>query len=374
MKNAEKDKENLIPMDIPKQLLKWYDTNKRCLPWREDPTPYKVWVSEIMLQQTRVEAVKLYFQRFMEVLPDIESLAKAEEEQLLKLWEGLGYYNRVRNLQKAAIQIVEEFDGKMPAEYEGILKLKGIGTYTAGAIASIAFGVAVPAVDGNVLRVLSRIREDERLISDSKVKTAVEQELLSIMPADRPGDFNQALMELGACVCIPNGAPKCEICPVANLCKCCQNDTQYLYPQKEKKKERQIEEKTILVIRDEKKVALRKRPNKGLLAGMYEFPWLEGEKSADEVTRFFTENQMKIIRIVSLPKAKHIFTHKEWHMTGYMIWVDELAKPGVSKGEDRWLFVEPLDTKEHYPIPSAFAAYTHYFDISLGNKRLKEGK
>ena len=192
---------------ISKPLLKWYDENRRILPWREEATPYRVWVSEIMLQQTRVEAVKPYFERFMRALPDIGALAEAKEEELLKLWEGLGYYNRVRNLQKAAIQIVESYGGEMPASYEALLTLSGIGSYTAGAIASIAFGIRKPAVDGNVLRVVSRLRADERLISDAKVKLSVEEDLERTMPADRPGDFNQALMEIGACVCIPNGAP-----------------------------------------------------------------------------------------------------------------------------------------------------------------------
>ena len=205
--------------EIPKPLLKWYDENRRILPWREEPTPYRVWVSEIMLQQTRVEAVKPYFERFMKALPDIQALAEAEEETLLKLWEGLGYYNRVRNLQKAAIQIMEDYGGQMPLDYEELLKLKGIGSYTAGAVSSIAGGRAVPAVDGNVLRVVSRVREDERLITDAKVKAAVEEDLKKVMPIDRPGDFNQAMMEIGACVCIPNGAPHCEECPLSEFAK-----------------------------------------------------------------------------------------------------------------------------------------------------------
>ena len=198
-------KETLRLEAIPKPLLKWYDENRRVLPWREEPSPYRVWVSEIMLQQTRVEAVKPYFQRFMEALPDIRALAEADEEQLLKLWEGLGYYNRVRNLQKAAIQIEENYGGEMPAEYEELLKLAGIGSYTAGAISSIAFGKKHPAVDGNVLRVVARVRADERFITDSGVRASVEQDLEEIMPQERPGDFNQAMMEIGACICLQNG-------------------------------------------------------------------------------------------------------------------------------------------------------------------------
>ncbi|MBO7339361.1 MAG: A/G-specific adenine glycosylase, partial [Lachnospiraceae bacterium] len=192
---------------ISKPLLVWYDRNKRVLPWREKVTPYGVWISEIMLQQTRVEAVKPYYERFMHALPDISALSRVDEEELLKLWEGLGYYNRARNLKKAAQKIMELYGGEMPAEYDALLALPGIGSYTGGAIASIAFGLGKPAVDGNVLRVLSRLRADIRNVSDEKVRRAVEAELEESMPKDRPGDFNQALMEIGACVCMPNGAP-----------------------------------------------------------------------------------------------------------------------------------------------------------------------
>ncbi|MBQ9119875.1 MAG: DNA/RNA nuclease SfsA, partial [Lachnospiraceae bacterium] len=297
--------------EVPNPLLAWYDNNRRILPWREDPKPYRVWVSEIMLQQTRVEAVKPYFERFMKSLPDIEALAAAEEEVLLKLWEGLGYYNRVRNLQKAAIQIMEDYDGHMPDTYEELLKLKGIGSYTAGAISSIAFKRPVPAVDGNVLRVISRIRADERLITDAKVKSAVEEDLKLVMPIDRPGDFNQAMMEIGACVCIPNGEPHCRECPLQEICKAHAEGCELQYPKKAAKKQRRIEEKTILVIRDENKAALKKRGDKGLLAGMYEFPSMEGYKTAEEVTAYLSANGIRTLRIQPLEEAKHIFTHKE---------------------------------------------------------------
>ncbi|MBE5874716.1 MAG: DNA/RNA nuclease SfsA [Lachnospiraceae bacterium] len=358
--------------DIPKPLLKWYDSNKRVLPWREEPTPYRVWVSEIMLQQTRVEAVKPYFERFMKSLPDICSLAYAKEEELLKLWEGLGYYNRVRNLQKAAIQIMEEYGGSMPAEYEKLLSLKGIGSYTAGAVSSIAFNRVQPAVDGNVLRVIARLRKDDRSISEAKVKASVEQDVRAVMPKDRPGDFNQAMMELGACICIPNGAPHCEACPLAELCMAHQHGTELQYPRKDKAKARRAEEKTVLVIRDGEKAAIRKRPKNGLLAGMYEFPWVEGHLSAKEVTTYLAEKGLKIIRVTPLEDAKHVFTHKEWHMKGYMVRVDEL-EPNNPKDDSRdWLYMEPDRVEESYPIPSAFAAYTKYLSIKLGNERYRE--
>lgn len=355
--------------EIPIPLLSWYDKNRRILPWREEPTPYRVWVSEIMLQQTRVEAVKPYFERFMKQLPDIAALAQASEEELLKLWEGLGYYNRVRNLQKAAVQVMESYNGRMPDTYEELLTLQGIGSYTAGAIASIAYHRPVPAVDGNVLRVISRIRMDERLITDTKVKAAVEQDLLKVIPHDRPGEFNQAMMEIGACVCIPNGAPHCAECPLAKLCMAHAHGCELEYPKKAEKKKRQIEEKTILIIRDENKAALRKRSNRGLLAGMYEFPSLEGFKTAQEVTAYLAANGIRTLRIQPLEEARHIFTHKEWHMKGYMVRVDELMpRQPVGDAAD-WLFIEPWETQEKYPVPAAFAAYTRYLNIRLGNEK-----
>ena len=351
---------------IPKPLLTWYDSNRRILPWREEATPYRVWVSEIMLQQTRVEAVKPYFQRFMTALPDIAALAEAPEEELLKLWEGLGYYNRVRNLQKAAIQIMEDYDGIMPDSYEELLKLKGIGSYTAGAVSSIAYGKPNPAVDGNVLRVIARIRKDDRCISEDKVKKAVENDLRKVMPVDRPGDFNQAMMEIGACVCIPNGAPHCEECPLRHICMAYADGTQLQYPNKAKAKQRTIEEKTILIIRDAEFAVLHKRPNKGLLAGMYEFPSMKGFHTAEEVQEYLTQNGLQVLRIRPLEDARHIFTHKEWHMKGYLIRVDELSpkKPGPDSSD--WIYIEPQETRDKYPIPSAFAVYAKGLNMKLG--------
>ncbi|MFI3212403.1 MAG: A/G-specific adenine glycosylase, partial [Eubacteriales bacterium] len=235
-------------------LLKWYEKGHRELPWRTDPTPYHVWISEIMLQQTRVEAVKPYYHRFMEALPTIEALATVEEDKLLKLWEGLGYYNRARNLQKAAIQIVEQHQGNMPNHYQALLSLPGIGTYTAGAIASIAYGEAVPAVDGNVLRVISRLRMDGEDILQGKVKKRVEEELIEVIPKEQSGNFNQALMELGATVCIPNGVPKCDCCPWEKICLAHRENVISEYPVKTKKKARTIEKKTILLIEDNDKI------------------------------------------------------------------------------------------------------------------------
>ena len=351
---------------ISNPLLTWYDDCRRVLPWREEPTPYHVWISEIMLQQTRVEAVKPYYKRFLQHLPDIKSLAEAPEELLLKLWEGLGYYNRVRNMQKAAIQIMDEYRGEMPGEYLQLLNLKGIGSYTAGAIASIAFGKAVPAVDGNVLRVLARYRMDDELISDAKVKQRVEKELAEVMPKGRPGDFNQAMMELGAMVCAPNGAPHCEKCPLQEGCLAYHENCTCDYPKKAVKKERAIEEKTVLLIQDADRAALRKRDKKGLLAGLYEFPNLEGHLSETQVLNFLAENGLQPLHIKKLRDSKHIFSHKEWHMVGYAVRVDELAPKAVTETTQDWIFIEPARTEKEYPIPSAFAAYVPYLDIKLG--------
>ena len=359
---------------IPKPLLKWYDEHRRVLPWREEPTPYRVWVSEIMLQQTRVEAVKPYFERFMMKLPDIEALAEADEETLLKLWEGLGYYNRVRNLQRAARQIQEDFGGSMPDTREKLMTLAGIGSYTAGAVASIAFQRPEPAVDGNVLRVLARFRRDDRMISDAGVKDAVERELREIIPKNRPGDFNQAVMEIGACVCIPHGAPLCGQCPLGEHCAAHRDGAEAEYPKKQAKKSRIIEKKTVLVIRDEDSAVVHRRSRRGLLAGMYEFPTMEGYHTADEVVAYLAENGLKTLRIQALEDAKHIFTHREWHMKGYMVRVDEL-EPKKSTGEAKdWIYIEPEETRERIPIPSAFGAYAKYLGIKIGKVDQEEEK
>ncbi len=354
--------------NISLPLLKWYDRNKRILPWREFPSPYRVWVSEIMLQQTRVEAVKPYFDRFMKALPDIGALAAAEEEELLKLWEGLGYYNRVRNLQKAARKIMQEYGGKMPGDYEDLMKLPGIGSYTAGAVASIAFGQKVPAVDGNVLRVAARLRGDERLITEEKVKQTVWQDFREMMPSDRSGDFNQAMMEIGACVCIPNGAPLCGKCPVAEECMAYAMGKEQNYPRKMRKKPRQIQEKTVLLLKEKGRVVICKRENRGLLAGMYEPPTLEGFCTAEKVADYLAEQGYNIVHMQPLTDAKHVFTHIEWHMKAYLVQVEEqnprqpsdIKSAGESGG---WLLVEADDTNKKYPIPSAFAAYAEYLGI-----------
>ena len=359
------------PMEqISGPLLAWYDRGRRILPWREEPTPYHVWLSEIMLQQTRVEAVKPYYDRFLSELPDVKSLSEAEEQKLLKLWEGLGYYNRVRNLQKAATVIMEQYDGIIPSIFEELCKLPGIGSYTAGAVASIAYGRKVPAVDGNVLRVLTRVLMCGLNILDVKVKKYFEEALLFVMPEDRPGDFNQAMMELGATVCLPNGAPKCRDCPRGEICRAAKAGKMMDFPCKAQKKARAVEKKTVLILQDDQKVAIRKRPEKGLLAGLYEFPWIEGEKSRKSVLAHLKESGFPTpIKIQKLEDAKHIFTHKEWHMWGYGVWMDQLSSYEEAAKREGLIFVDKKEMEQHYPIPSAYAAYTRYLNVLQGAEK-----
>ncbi len=333
-------------------LLEWFRGNARALPWREDATPYRVWVSEIMLQQTRVEAVKPYFERFVDALPSIQDLAECEEDKLLKLWEGLGYYNRARNMQATARTVTEEYGGELPADHEKLLGLKGVGRYTAGAIASIAYQIPVPAVDGNVLRVVARVSADDADIMRQQTRARAEQALAKVIPKDRAGAFNQALMELGATVCLPNGAPLCAGCPWADFCEARKREIWQELPVKSKAKPRRVEEKTVFVIRDGGRVALHKRPARGLLAGMYEFPNTSGHLTEEEALRWAKGKKLTPIRIRELGPAKHIFSHVEWHMVGYAIRVDELAEQ-----KNGMLFVDAADSRERYPIPAAFGAY-----------------
>lgn len=352
--------ESLHQMAVP--LVNWYRKNKRELPWRDIQDPYRIWISEIMLQQTRVEAVKPFYARFLKELPTISDLASAEEDKLLKLWEGLGYYNRVRNMQKAAQQIVVEFGGKFPRDYEAIRRLTGIGNYTAGAISSFAFGIPKPAVDGNVLRVISRVTGSYDDIMKASTKTKVEEQLEAVIPKDEACDFNQGLIELGALVCVPNGAPKCGECPLPHLCEACLRGIQDELPVKKKAKERRIEKRTVLVIQDGDSLAIQKRPTKGLLAGLYEFPNLEGHLTEEEVVTYCKKIGLAPLRIQKLEAGKHIFSHVEWHMIGYRIRVDELEKSCT----ENMLFIHPQEIQKAYPIPAAFETYTKYVNIELG--------
>lgn len=333
---------------IVQPLLKWYRENKRDLPWRHDPTPYRVWISEIMLQQTRVDPVIPYYRRFLEYLPNVESLAVVPEDQLMKLWEGLGYYSRARNLQKAAKLIVEA--GGFPADFDGWKALPGIGDYTAGAICSIALGMPTPAVDGNVLRVLSRVLGSYEDIAQPSVKKTFTTALKEVYPAGHTSEFTQSLMELGAIICLPNGAPLCSKCPLQGQCVAFNQSLTDAIPVKSEKKKRKIENKTVLLLRCGNKIALNRRPDKGLLAKLWEFPNLP-----DHLTKNELLNELKPLnplKISSLLAATHIFTHIEWHMIGYEVTVASM--------DSCYEWVEISDVLHQKAIPSAFRCYTEY--------------
>lgn len=334
---------------LPKLLVVWFSENARELPWRKDKEPYHVWVSEIMLQQTRVEAVKGYYERFLKALPTIESLANAKEEKLLKLWEGLGYYSRARNLQKAARVIVEKHDGVFPTDYEEILALPGIGEYTAGAISSICFEKPTPAVDGNVLRVISRVTENSAPITDAKVKKEITEKLKKIYPKKNCGDFTQALMELGATVCVPNGAPRCENCPLQKICLSHQNGTAEKLPVRAQKKARKKEMLTVFLLSHNGKIAVSKREDTGLLKGLWEFPNTKGALSKNEAAEYLATWGIVPKDIVQKVKRKHIFTHVEWDMTGYFF--------ECKNENDAFLWKTKGELLEKIALPTAFRKF-----------------
>lgn len=330
-------------------LLDWYDSGHRDLPWRAEPTPYRVWVSEIMLQQTRVEAVRGYFARWMDTLPTVSALAEADESVYMKLWEGLGYYSRVRNLHRAAVEVCEKHGGVLPADYDALLALPGIGEYTAGAVASIAFGLSVPAVDGNVLRVAARLNDDFTPISEPNFKKKTRGLFSALMPPGRPGDFNQALMELGATVCLPNGAPLCGVCPLQHLCEGYHRGHASVLPIRAAKKARRVENRTVLLVRYSGLVGLSRRPASGLLAGLWELPSLDRSLAPDEVRAALAARGWQVGKLLSLRPAKHIFTHVEWRMTGYYAELQAMPK--------ELTFVTPSALRAEYALPSAFRAF-----------------
>lgn len=346
-----------------KKLTGWYDVHKRNLPWRETKDPYKIWISEIMLQQTRVAAVIGYYRRFLDCLPTIPDLAQCDDQKLLKLWEGLGYYNRARNLKKAAEQIVQDYEGVFPDDFAGIRNLPGIGSYTAGAIGSIAFGIKEPAVDGNVLRVWARYTGNEGNILSQTVKKKAEEEIRQLIKIccvpDKgcdPGIFNQSLIELGALVCLPNGSPLCDECPVSEACAARLLGKTGCIPVREKSKARRIEEKTVLLIRDGTKTAIEKRPDRGLLAGMYEFPCIKGHVSSEEAVAFVRNEGYDALHVCRLPDSRHIFSHLEWHMIGYEIKV--ASDPTAGRYSNKhWIFAEPEELRDIRPVASAYAGY-----------------
>lgn len=353
------EKEELTKETMAFPLLEWFDENKRVLPWREDPKPYRVWISEIMLQQTRVETVKSYFERFMNHFPTILDLAEAEEDELLKAWEGLGYYSRAKNLQKAAKILVEQYDAKLPMEQEELLKIPGIGPYTSGAISSIAYGRKAAAVDGNVLRVFMRLLADDSDILKESVKKKTAERVLALMPEERAGDFNQALMELGAMVCLPHGAPKCKECPLMERCAARKQGREEEFPKKSKNKLRKRVKRTILILSYQNQIVLQKRPDTGLLSGLYEFPGLEGIYTKEDIGIYLEQMGVRAEKIKKIERARHIFSHVEWYMQGYYVEISKLTENKVHENMP-WIFVERKTAREQYPIPSAFLAYKKY--------------
>lgn len=330
-------------------LLAWYRQNARDLPWRADTDPYHVWLSEIMLQQTRSEAVLRYYSRFLEAAPDIGALAALDDDRLHKLWEGLGYYSRARNLKKAAGILLRDYGGSLPGDIEKLRALPGIGDYTAGAVASIAFGLPCPAVDGNVLRVLARLLGSFDDIADPRTKEKARRLLSEVIPKDAPGDFTQALMELGAVLCLPNGEPRCASCPLAEFCAAKRRGLTLKLPVKRAARQRKVQQKTVLFLLRGGAAALQKRDGPGLLCGMWELPNLDGWLTESEVLDFLRQSGCAPGRIEPLKARKHVFTHVEWHMRGFSV---ELASPGPYQ---TWATREQLRT--YYALPSAFQGF-----------------
>lgn len=338
-------KQNALP-DIAEPLLSWFDREKRELPWRRDREPYHVWISEIMLQQTRIEAVMRYYERFMSALPDVASLAAVEDDALLKLWEGLGYYSRARNLKKAAQTIMCEYGGIFPNRYAELIRLAGIGEYTAGAIASICFDEKIPAVDGNVLRVAARITASRENVLLPQTKKRVAAELQSILP-DRAGAFNEALMELGELVCLPNGAPDCAHCPLQELCTAHRLGLTEELPVRVKTVKRKAEEKTVFVLRSpDGKTAVEKRPDTGLLSGLYQLPNIGGFHPEDELLKQLSDWGLAPQSLRLIKDVKHVFTHIDWFMRG--------CEAQVGEESDRFVWVTEEELQTAYPLPTAF--------------------
>ena len=336
---------------LPEAVLGWYDAGHRDLPWRQDKEPYHVWLSEIMLQQTRVEAVKGYYSRFLAALPTVADLARCDDDLLHKLWEGLGYYSRVRNLKKAAQVILERHGGAFPRTYEEVLALPGIGAYTAGAICSICFDLPTPAVDGNVLRVAARLTEDSRPVDTPQFQKEVREALARVYPA-RAGDLTQGLMELGATVCGPNRKPDCKSCPCKAFCRGHLAGTAEKYPVRREKKAKKEEKLTVFLLFCDGKVALQRREDKGLLAGLWQFPNVPGHLEPDQALAAAEKMGLRPRQLLRQSEKSHIFTHIRWEMRGFYLEVAEEA-PGFA-----WLTSEDLEKEA--ALPTAFRQFWEY--------------
>ena len=326
-------------------LLPWFEANKRLLPFRQEPSAYHIWVSEIMLQQTRVAAALPYYERFILDLPDAAALAACDADTLHKLWQGLGYYNRVNNMQKAARVVCERYGGELPADYDALRALPGIGDYTVGAIASIAFGIPAPAVDGNVLRVFARLYNDDADITKPETKRVFTQRVLDQMPKATPGPYNEALMELGALVCVPNAAPQCLACPLAPVCRGFAAGRAEQLPVKPPKKEKERLPVTVALVQSPAGLLLQRRPDKGLLAGLWQPAAFENQAmSREQLTAALAALGVDAVLDRPLQPARHVFTHKIWQLSG---WAGSAPAVPLPEG---WVWGRPED----YPLPSAF--------------------
>lgn len=334
-----------------RSLLEWYDHYARDLPWRRNSSPYRIWVSEMMLQQTRVDTVIPYYLRFLEAFPDMETLAEADEDRLLKIWQGLGYYSRVRNMKKAAAHVLEHYGGKLPEKVVELRRIPGIGPYTAGAVASIAYGHPEILMDGNVLRVMARVGGVDRDVRRGETQQEIQSQLEVLISRERPGDFNQAMMEIGAIRCLPNGDPLCGDCPLAAFCLAFKQGRTAEIPVKAPKKPRQIQERTILLLEHDGRLAVARRPSGGLLGGLWGFPMIEGKLGTEAGAAWLREAGYGVERTLALGEKKHLFTHLEWHMTGIF------AEIGLLPDSDANLWLSPEEIQRDCALPKAFLLY-----------------
>lgn len=330
-------------------LLTWYDQNKRELPWRDKQNPYYIWISEIMLQQTQVKTVIPYFERFIKALPDIDALASVSEEKLNKLWEGLGYYKRAANLKKASQKIKEDYEGQMPETYEALLTLPGIGPYTAGAIASISFGERKAAIDGNLMRVFARLLELDYPSNTTSSYKAYETVIMPYLPAHRPGDFNQALMDIGAGICLAKSKPLCQLCPLKDFCQSYLKQTINHFPKKIAKKEKRLENRLILILNYNNYYYIEKKEENGVLKGLWAFTNLNKDQISLEGA--LNRLNLNVKAIIPLGDKVHIFTHIKWQMSGYCVILKDVAKnlPG------QWVTSKNLE--KNYSLPSAYKSF-----------------
>lgn len=345
-------------------IIEWYAQNRRDFPWRNDPSPYKVWISEVMLQQTRIETVLPYYRRFMAELPTIRSLSEVDEDRLLKLWQGLGYYSRAKNLRRAARMLMRDYDGFLPRSAKELRKLPGIGDYTAGAIASIAFQLPEPAVDGNVLRVVSRLLASYDDVTLPSTKARITELLRDVYPnGENAALLTEGIMELGETVCIPGEKPKCRLCPARGECVAHEKRIQERLPIRKDALPRRTEEKTILLLHYEKRFALHRR-GKGLLADMWEIPSYDGNLSESDVTEKLAAEGIGVRSITPICNAKHLFSHVEWYMTGYRV--------ECANRSERLIWETPENIRTLYAIPSAYRKYLKYLEKE--EQKNKNGK